>query len=69
MLVLSRKTSESINIGNNITVTVLSIQGRKVRLGLSAPPDVTILRSELERQVFLEADDFLAQTTSNHVSD
>ena len=48
MLVLSRKTSETINIGNDITVTVLSIRGGKVRLGLEAPQEVPIIRSELQ---------------------
>lgn len=48
MLVLSRKTNETIHIGNNITVTVLSVRGGKVRLGLDAPQEVPIIRSELQ---------------------
>ena len=47
MLVLGRKQMESIHIGQNITVTVLSVRGRTVRLGIDAPPEVSILRSEL----------------------
>ena len=47
MLVLSRKPKESIQIGEAITVTVLSIADGKIRLGFTAPDNVTILRSEL----------------------
>jgi len=47
MLVLGRKQMESIHIGQNITVTVLSVRGRTVRLGIDAPSEVSILRSEL----------------------
>lgn len=47
MLVLSRREDESIEIGGKILVTVLSIEGGRVRLGISAPPDVTIRREEL----------------------
>ena len=48
MLVLSRKLSESITIGDNITVKVLSIKNGIVRLGVEAPRDVRILREELK---------------------
>jgi carbon storage regulator len=47
MLVLSRNPGESIHIGDNIIITVLSIKNNQVRLGLEAPKDVQILRSEL----------------------
>lgn len=47
MLVLSRKTEESITIGGNIKVRVISIRGNTVRLGIEAPQEVSILRSEL----------------------
>jgi carbon storage regulator len=48
MLVLSRKPGETIQIGDNIWVTVLDMQrGRGIRLGIAAPPDVPILRTEL----------------------
>ena len=48
MLVLSRKTNEAICIGPNMYVTVLAIQGAKVRLGIEAPRDVPIRRAELQ---------------------
>jgi carbon storage regulator len=47
MLVLSRRIGEEILIAGHIRVTVLSVQGNKVRLGISAPGSVTVLRSEL----------------------
>lgn len=47
MLVLSRKTLESIQIGQDITVTVLSVGRGTIRLGIDAPSEVSILRSEL----------------------
>ena len=47
MLVLGRKQMESIHIDQNITVTVLSVRGGTVRLGIDAPSEVLILRGEL----------------------
>ena len=47
MLVLSRRKDERINIGPDIQVVVLGIQGNRVRLGLVAPPQMPILREEL----------------------
>lgn len=48
MLVLSRKQSERIRLGESIVVTVVRVCGDKVRLGIEAPPDVLVLRDELE---------------------
>jgi carbon storage regulator len=47
VLVLTRRTEESVVIGDNIIVTVLGVEGEKVKLGIDAPRDVTILRREL----------------------
>jgi carbon storage regulator CsrA len=49
MLVLSRKHEEKLHIGDNITVTVLRVQGNKVRLGIEAPDEVRVVRGELPR--------------------
>lgn len=46
MLVLSRKPGESIQIGDDITITVVK-SGNNVRIGIDAPKDVTVLRKEL----------------------
>ncbi len=48
MLVLSRKESERIRLGNNIIVTVVRVSGDRVRIGIEAPPDVIVLRDELQ---------------------
>ena len=48
MLVLSRKESERIRLGESIVVTVIRVSGDKVRLGIEAPPNVLVLRDELE---------------------
>lgn len=48
MLVLSRKTQEKIRIGDSIVVTILSVKGNSVRVGIEAPRSVRIVRSELE---------------------
>jgi carbon storage regulator len=50
MLVLSRKLDESIVIDGNIEVIVLAVQGRRVKLGIRAPGDVAIRRSEISPQ-------------------
>ena len=47
MLVLSRKTDESIVIDKRITVTVLEIQGSRIRLGIEAPKEIPVVREEL----------------------
>ena len=47
MLVLTRKPGEQIHIGDNIVVTVLGLQGGRVRLGITAPAEVPIRREEL----------------------
>ncbi len=51
MLVLSRKTNQSIMIGDEIEITVLSVSGEKVRLGVKAPREVPIYRDEVYVQV------------------
>jgi carbon storage regulator len=50
MLVLSRKQSQRIRLGDSITVTVVRVCGDKVRLGIEAPPDMLVLRDELDRR-------------------
>ena len=51
MLILTRRPGETLHIGDNITVTVLGSQGDQVRLGITAPDDVTIHRSEIYQQI------------------
>jgi len=51
MLVLSRKVGERIQLGDQITVTLVKIQGNTVRLGIEAPPNMTVVREELTKRV------------------
>jgi carbon storage regulator len=51
MLVLSRKSMERIQIGDNVVVTVLEICGNRVRIGISAPREIRVLRSELKELI------------------
>ncbi|MCY2984693.1 MAG: carbon storage regulator [Planctomycetota bacterium] len=54
MLILSRKESECIHLGDDIVVTIVRVNGDKVRIGVQAPPHVKILRTELELNVVVE---------------
>lgn len=47
MLVLTRKRNDSIVIGNDVTITVVEIRGDKVRLGIEAPKEVPVHRTEV----------------------
>ena len=51
MLVLTRKADESIVIGDNITIKVVSVEGSVVKLGIDAPQEISIIRSELLKEV------------------
>jgi carbon storage regulator len=51
MLVLGRKVDESVMIGDDIVVTVLAIEGDRLKIGIEAPPHVRILRQELYETV------------------
>ncbi len=51
MLVISRKINESITIGDNITVTVLGIEGDRIKIGIEAPRELIILRQEIFQAV------------------
>jgi len=46
MLILSRRTSEKLTIGNDITVTVCSVKDGQVKLGIDAPADVVVMRDD-----------------------
>lgn len=51
MLALSRKKNEAIVINNNIEITILEIKGDQVKIGISAPKEVSIYRKELFLQI------------------
>jgi carbon storage regulator len=51
MLVLTRKSNQSIMIGDEIEVSVLSIMGEKVRVGIQAPRDIPVFRKEVYLEI------------------
>ncbi|MBB4823626.1 carbon storage regulator [Sporosarcina luteola] len=51
MLVLSRKTNETLKIGDAIEIKILEIKGDTVRIGIEAPKDIDILRGELVQTI------------------
>lgn len=63
MLVLSRKKTQRLKLGNDIIVTVIDVSGEKVRLGIDAPREVTILREELEQREEAKAKEMGSEST------
>jgi carbon storage regulator len=55
MLVLTRKSNQSIMIGDEIEISVLSVMGEKVRIGIQAPQKVPVFRKEIYLEIHREA--------------
>ena len=55
MLVLSRKKSESVMIGDDVVVTIVEIRGDKVRIGITAPTETPVHREEVFRAIQKES--------------
>ena len=64
MLVLSRKQSQRIRLGDSIVITVVRVTGERVQLGIQAPPNVLVLRDELESRNQATAQNSLAKRTA-----
>ena len=47
MLILTRRIGESLQIGDNVKLTVLSVRGNQIQLGIDAPPEVAVHREEI----------------------
>lgn len=69
MLILQRKAGESLVIGEDITVRVVSVDGVRVRLAISAPQDVPILRSELVTAATTNRDAAMEETAPAELLD
>ena len=67
MLVLTRKSNQSIMIGDDIEVSVLAIMGEKVRIGIQAPRDVPVFRKEVYLEIQQERSDAEAQGAREEV--
>jgi carbon storage regulator len=57
MLNLSRRVGESILIGDDIVITILAVKGKQVRIGLSAPAGISIMREEIAPKLGVVRDD------------
>ena len=62
MLILTRKSDESIIIGNNIEIKILKVQGNQVHIGIDAPRDVSIYRQEIYEQIRAENESAVQST-------
>lgn len=64
MLILTRKAGESLHIGDDIKITVFSVQGKQVKLGINVPEDMTVYRDEVYQRIMAENREAL-QTSAN----
>lgn len=54
MLILTRRTGETVMIGNEVTLTVLGVKGNQVRIGINAPKNVAVHREEIYERILRE---------------
>ncbi|MHB8490839.1 MAG: carbon storage regulator CsrA [Solirubrobacteraceae bacterium] len=70
MLVLTRRSNQSIMIGDDIEVSVLSVMGDKVRIGIDAPSNVPVFRTEIYLEIqSQEAEKEIAKGDQREVAD
>ncbi len=67
MLVLTRKSNQSIMIGDDIEVSVLAIMGEKVRIGIQAPRDIPVFRKEVYLEIQQERVDGVSKGAREEV--
>jgi len=51
MLILTRKAGESLHLGDDIKITVFSVQGKQVKIGIDVPEDMTVYRDEVYQRI------------------
>ncbi len=66
MLILTRRIGETLMVGDEVTVTVLGINGNQVRIGINAPKSVPVHREEIYQKILREKDVELNGTSGNH---
>lgn len=66
MLILTRRTGETVMIGNDVTLTVLGVKGNQVRIGINAPKNVPVHRSEIYERIKRE---LMGRKINGNVSD
>ena len=54
MLILTRKAGEAIIINSDVKVTVLSVEGNQIRLGIDAPKEIAVHREEIHKRILAE---------------
>jgi carbon storage regulator len=72
MLVLTRKSNQSIMIGDDVEVSVLSVMGEKVRIGIQAPQEIPVFRKEIYLEIHREqggVEEGAAEGASGEVGD
>lgn len=64
MLILTRKSGESLHLGDDIKITVFSVQGKQVKLGIEVPEEMTVYREEVYQRI-REENRLAMQTNAN----
>ena len=59
MLILTRKVGESVLIGDDISISVLSVRGNQVKLGVQAPKEVSVHREEIYQRILQSKDEHI----------
>jgi carbon storage regulator len=69
MLVLTRKSNQSIMIGDDVEVSVLAVTGEKVRIGIQAPQEIPVFRKEIYLEIHREGSEAAPTDTRAEVDD